>query len=132
MNTIWICEEASAKFRTKYYPAWFGSDADRLCTALDLACVVVHEMVHVCGQDFDDWMDNEGVCHGSYMVENIFRWAMMQRYGDATRSSCCEDLDNDALFGSADYWEMSGSCPDEIAAYAGDVPSLIDSGVDRI
>lgn len=71
------------------YTRIFASSAveDRMCSAIDLAATLFHELTHVCWRSPDD---TSCTCQYSYMIENLFRWAIMQRYPDATASDCCE------------------------------------------
>lgn len=75
---------------------------DRMCSALDLAASLFHEITHLCSRAiFDDPCE----CERSYMVENMLRWCLMQRYPDASASTCCQKYalpgDLDTLWGSS-------------------------------
>jgi hypothetical protein len=123
-NTIWICTDAgtskrSSYFRDNLFNAWQGGGVDALCAAVGMATLLVHEMVHVCGFNLNDWVeerDGHTRCDGAHMVGYIFQWAMMRRYAGsggngAADSDCCSGLDRDEQFGSADYaWDVEEGC----------------------
>jgi len=64
-----------------------GTDADRLCVAIDMAATLFHEFTHFCGLNPGD---PAGVpCRPSYLAENTFKWALLNRYPAALDSECC-------------------------------------------
>ncbi len=83
----------------RYIDIWNSGDTcNQLCSALDLACTLLHKLTHVCWRA---WNDESSDCDSSYLVENVFRWAMYRRYPDALQSECCSypDLGGDWVFG---------------------------------
>jgi hypothetical protein len=98
-------KEASGTFRAKlfhrlyifqgnrwadYVNAWMmpGShdpDIDRATVALELSATLLHELVHSVRylQSDDDTQKN---CRYSYLIENMYRWAMYKRYPEAIAS----------------------------------------------
>jgi len=99
---IWI-SRFSRSWDRKYRRIWNEgeSDADRFCAAVDLAATLYHELLHVLAGDFDetdhrqcyDPDDEDGEshcdCDEMYLSENVFRWALYQRYSEASSSECC-------------------------------------------
>ncbi|HND31693.1 MAG TPA: hypothetical protein PLA94_16940 [Myxococcota bacterium] len=81
-------------------PTSTPSDIDRLSIALDLAGTLLHELVHITGYDQADG-DVQGGCFISYLIENMFRWAIYTRYPDAQGSRCFafNSLSIDPLWG---------------------------------
>ena len=72
----------------RYINAWSSAkdDTDRMCVTVDLSATLLHELTHVIG--FFS-MDSAGDCDGSYLIENLYRWAVFQRYSDTARAACC-------------------------------------------
>ncbi len=76
-----------------YLLGWYSGKAsvcgldrqDAACLALDLAVTLLHESIHVCARATGDDADD---CRKSYLVENIFRWALMKRYSSVDGSKC--------------------------------------------
>lgn len=77
---------------TQYVAGWKKpssnpSGVDRLAIAIDLAGTLLHELVH--GLDYNQANgDKQGECFVSYILENMFRWAMYTRYPEAQQSTC--------------------------------------------
>ncbi len=74
-------------------PEWLrvwedGSDAERICTLVDLACSMAHELTHISGLGDHDPLGG-GHCYTSYMYENTLRWALKQFYPTVTDAACC-------------------------------------------
>jgi hypothetical protein len=63
-----------------------GDASSRTCAAVDVAAVIVHEAMHLCWADLTDRPDR---CSIVYLVENTYRWAMLQRYPDSLNDSGC-------------------------------------------
>lgn len=76
---------------------------DRLCSVVELATWLAHELTHTCGYAFGDpWFeDGSDACPKSYLFENAFRWALHRRYGDLA-ASCCSSLGSERLFGESE------------------------------
>jgi hypothetical protein len=74
-------------------------DASTMCGILDIAGSLFHEMTHQVGfAGPDPWPASN--CYKSYLTENIFRWALYQRYPDAASSNCCAEIaTDDSLWG---------------------------------
>lgn len=66
-----------------------GTDADRLCVAIDMAATLFHEFTHFCGLNTGDLAGK--ACQTSYLAENSFKWALLNRYPAALDSGCCGD-----------------------------------------
>ena len=99
----------TGKFKD-YVAAWTsGVDEYRYCSAVDLACTLLHELTHVCWRAASD---DPGDCRNSYIIENVFRYCMFQRYYGAA-VGCCTGLDADDVFYHDGAWwldESRGSC----------------------
>ena len=99
----------TGKFKD-YVAAWTsGVDEYRYCSAVDLACTLLHELTHVCWRAASD---DPGDCRNSYIIENVFRYCMFLRYHGAA-VGCCTGLDADDVFYHDGAWwldETSGSC----------------------
>lgn len=74
---------------------------NRICAAISLASLILHELTHVCARSAND---DPGECQVSYIAENNMLWALLQRYGAARLSSWCEDKVNDG----DDLWYWDG------------------------
>ena len=108
---IQICR--TGKF-AEYLSAWnSGVDEYRYCSAVDLACTLLHEMTHVCWRAASDDPDD---CRNSYIIENVFRYCMFQRYYGAA-VGCCTGLDADRVFYHDGSVWLDDSCmpPEETA-----------------
>ena len=87
---ITIFVGADAFFPQRYLATWkYGTEADKTCSVVDLACTIMHELAHVCGESHgihigDTWLSHGAkCCDRTYMAENVFRWAMFRRFGGA-------------------------------------------------
>lgn len=76
---------------------------ERLCSVIELATYLAHELTHTCGYSFGDpWFkDGSDACMKSYLFENALRWALHRRYSDLA-ASCCSDLGSELFFGESD------------------------------
>lgn len=63
-----------------------GDDESRVCATIQVASAMFHELIHVCGRDFND---SEGECGQAYLAENLLLWSLFNRYPSALVSSCC-------------------------------------------
>jgi hypothetical protein len=54
-----------------------GDAAAMACAAVDVAALIVHEARHICWADL---IEASGECSIVYLVEDTFRWAMLERY----------------------------------------------------
>lgn len=77
------------------------TDDIRLCVAIEMAAVILHEMMHACDVDpqhdsirnynpFDstDYLTAD-TCTNSHMAGTHMRWALLTRYPDALNAPCC-------------------------------------------
>lgn len=105
-GTIKVCD---SHYWSNYQEIFSSSNIrDRMCAALDLAASLCHELTHLC---FRSGNDTACDCEYSYMVENLLRWCLMQRYPDAAQSPCCDYANR----------EVSGTSP---PTYALDIGRL--------
>ncbi len=88
---------------SRYMRMWTEAptEEDRYCAVIDLAATLFHELHHVLGGDFTnvdhrqcyDPTEDDGEspcpCDEIYLSENVFRWAIYQRYPEASSSWCC-------------------------------------------
>lgn len=74
-----------------------GDELMILCSVLDLAAAICHELTHVCGRASGDEPDG---CYRSYLIENAFRWGLFRRFPAAAVGTCCQGLSDSSLFGS--------------------------------
>ena len=81
MFGIWV----DAYLKPWMRPANNPTDVDRLCVAIELAATILHELLHVHYSNLSN-EDQSGTCEESYLIENMFRWAMYQRYPEALDS----------------------------------------------
>jgi len=65
-----------------------GKDESRACAVIDVAAVLVHELVHLVLDEESSTHSRSG-CDKSYMAENRTRWVLGYRYRGAAASSCC-------------------------------------------
>jgi hypothetical protein len=94
-GTIHICTVGWMGLRYRRWAAavqlWEGVDGSIVaCALLDYACTLLHELGHICdflGPTLADHDENE--CDKIYRLENIFRWALFQRYSFATNNDWC-------------------------------------------
>jgi hypothetical protein len=99
-DNIWIQTGSESWWDSDLMPTWFcngDGDEGRLCLAITVAVALLHEVTHLVGfAGFDNHPERR--CEKSYMLENIFGWAMLQRYPSAT-APCCTRYVNDGVFG---------------------------------
>lgn len=104
-------------FWTLLIEKWKYGGNEAFCAAVEVAATMLHEFIHICGDDYDseiadahdafDQYAQTGTLHEvkedstSYeypcwdearMVETIFVWAMSQRYTCLTSNSCCSNM----------------------------------------
>ncbi len=72
-----------------------GDNLTRTCMALDVATILLHELLHYCKYDSAD-AEVSGTdvtvsdsCGLAYLLEGAFKWAILGRYPDLAESSCC-------------------------------------------
>ena len=92
--------------------AWArGTTAERACAVFQASCTILHELTHateLVGEDTGD-------CEESYLVENVYRWAMYQRFADlqdSATSRCCGRSDSltACMFGSGRGLGITENC----------------------
>jgi hypothetical protein len=81
MYGIWV----DAYLKPWMRPGGNPTDVDRLCVAIELTATILHELLHVDYASLSN-KDKPGTCEESYLIENMFRWAMYQRYPEALGS----------------------------------------------
>lgn len=87
---------ASRDYLNDYMEMWTsGTDNERLCAALGLSAILVHELTHLAGYTY---IDLGKACYVSYLIGNVFQWALAQRYPSAA-TECCENLAKDEVYG---------------------------------
>lgn len=92
----------------------------RLCSALNLAAVLLHELCHLAGYTYID-LGNK--CYDVYLIESAFKWAVFQRYPQAGNdpdaptnskgqptNSCCNQFDEDWVFGCGASYAPQTDC----------------------
>lgn len=77
---------------------WNSGDPDTMmCVLVDGAAALLHELTHVARYVLLDILPSpETKCYASHVMENIFRWAIFQRFPP---TSCCTGFDDDCLLG---------------------------------
>ena len=58
-------------------------DVDRSTVALELSATLLHELVHLMAEYSEADGDTQNNCEYSYLIENMYRWAMYKRYPEA-------------------------------------------------
>lgn len=65
-----------------------GDKTSALAVVMDLAGSLLHEISHLCCLDFDPTLDHPGQCAPAYLIENIFRWACLNRFSELQNTTC--------------------------------------------
>lgn len=65
-----------------------GSYETKVCLAVYIASVLLHEMAHTCGASYFD--GGGAPCRASYLIDQTFLWAMLNRYPAGLLSGCCD------------------------------------------
>lgn len=108
IERITICGPQTAWRR--FYAAWTcGSGDDVMCALVDFAGTLLHELTHYVDLDVGDPLGG-GNCYTSYRFENMFRWAMYQRYPDAALSACCSSQASQRLWNDDGSYIMTCDC----------------------
>jgi hypothetical protein len=109
------------------------STDDLLCLIIELAAVLLHEMVHYSSEGFDTWGD-EGL---AWSVEGYFREQVALKYSVSSEFCCttgvksCYSSEDDAIkddrIVSADRCcQRTGTCEDDVSEdYYGDDPDCL-------
>lgn len=109
-GTIEICMYTN-HWVNHYLPLWTESikAVDKWCSALDLAVTLLHELTHTIGLSGGDVA---GTCEESYLIENMFRFALFRRHPTITNSACCSGYwDAGWLVGeSGAVWVNANDC----------------------
>ena len=109
-NVIWVNHEWDVW--ENYLSMWSGgNDDERLCAAVNLAAVLLHETSHLAGYTYlDFWYSQLDICYESYMIGNAFGWAIHHRYPNSTKATCCLSNGGDWVYGCGNttYPNLSG------------------------
>jgi len=84
-----------------------GDHQTRQCAAMDLAVILLHEVMHLSGYTYIDLF---GGCYVNYVAHNLFRWGLFHRYPKATLPTCCDQADADSLVGCGALIGLNGKC----------------------
>ena len=81
-RAVWVTQKTLA---SKYLDAWMSPNSenpnrDRLAIAIDLSGTILHELCHVFEYPVDPPQDAPRRCNITYLIENMYRWAMFTRY----------------------------------------------------
>lgn len=101
-GTIKVC--VNYRFWQTALENWTSaSRSDRPCSVLEVAVALLHELAHVAWRGLADAWEFLGTCRKPQLIENVFRWAMYQRYAWIESSECCDGQGTDKQFGSNEY-----------------------------
>jgi hypothetical protein len=64
-----------------------GTAEERLCTAIDMATLLMHELTHVSALNNSDV--HVDPCESSYVAASTFKWMLLRRYTSAKEAPCC-------------------------------------------
>jgi len=86
-----------------------GSETEALCVLLNLAEVILHELVHLCELDTNPDCDVEttALCcwQEQRMVASMFAWAAVQRYPCLASDAACH-ADDPTLFANSGWLDL--------------------------
>ena len=108
---------------------WNSGDPDTMmCVLVDGAAALLHELTHVARYVLLDILPSpETKCYASHVMENMFRWAIFQRFPP---TSCCIGFDNDCLLGCGDdFTRFSSTCQQTSATGTSSVKDNIVLGI---
>lgn len=106
-GSVGIIIEATGGYWNDLLTSFVSGGADAFCAVVAAATMLLHEMVHICGDDGCSSNGGDGACHLSdctdatpecwdeaRMIDSAFQWAMAQRYPCVTTSgrACCANM----------------------------------------
>lgn len=83
---ISLCSLPGSRFSVNSYLACYGDAAAQACGIVNMAGLLLHEIVHLCVRAAGD---SPGECRVSYLAESAFLALMYQSCSLAATSSCC-------------------------------------------
>lgn len=112
----------------EYVRVWSAGNAvERLCVAIEMASLLLHELTHAAGVNVGDG-DMAAPCRRSYLAGSTMKYLLLKRYPRALDAECCSDWvtlnggpDPGQLFfnDQSIVMDLDGSCAPLTAADAG-------------